>query len=117
MQLRLTAAVPRVFFLVALAGCASAAAPRRGWRAPITPVELEAAPAATVLQAVQRLRPQWTARLVGAFLDTEPISPGALTQEPVRGVAEIRLLTAEEATARFGTRALSGTYLHVIRRR
>lgn len=117
MQLRPTAALPTLCVLVALAGCASAAAPRRGWRAPITPAELEAAPAATVLQAVQRLRPQWTSRLVGAFLDTEPISPGALNQEPVRGVAEIRLLTAEEATARFGTRALSGTYLHVIRRR
>ena len=107
-----------VCLLIALGGCAPAqAASGRSWRAPITRAELEASAAPTVLQAVQRLRPQWTARVVGGFLDNEPTSPGALNEEPVSAVAEIRLLTAEEATARFGTRALSGTYLYVLRRR
>lgn len=38
-----------------------------------------------------------------------------LQRESLSGVGEIRLLTAEQATARYGTRSLSGLFLDVVR--
>ena len=105
-----------VLFLVTLSGCATSTAAGIRTDAPITADELQQTSATTVLEAVRMLRPHWTSRLAGGFLEGQAISPSQLKQEPLRAVAEIRLLSAEEATARYGVRSLTGTYLDIQRR-
>lgn len=97
--------------------CASSGAGESQANGPITAEELRESAATTVLEAVRELRPQWTARLAGAFLDGWQVSVEQLDQESLHSIAEIRLLSAEEATARYGTRRLSSTYLEIVRRR
>jgi hypothetical protein len=97
------------------AACAGSAASIPRTDAPITAEELDATAAANILAAVRDLRPQWLNRVEGAFLDGLPVSVRQLQQESLRGIAEIRLLSAGEATARYGTRSLSGSFLEVVR--
>lgn len=112
---RLHAIVLAAFVL--LGACATAGSSGPPAHGPITQAELQEIPATSVFDAVRRLRPQWTGRLAGGFLDGQPVSPAQLRQEPLLAIEEIRLLSAEEATARYGVRSLSGNYLDVVRRR
>lgn len=98
------------------AGCAASTASAPRSNASITADELRSSAATTVLTAVRDLRPQWLNRLEGAFLDGVPVSVRQLERESLSGIAEIRLLTAEQATARYGTRSLSGSFLEVVHR-
>jgi hypothetical protein len=82
----------------------------------ITEEELAEVDASTVLEAVRLLRPSWM-RFRGAFLDGMPVSPQDLSQEPLGAIGEIRRLTASEAVAKYGVRAVSSYYLEVMRRR
>jgi hypothetical protein len=82
----------------------------------ITADELSTAPASTVLEAVRVLRPSWL-RFSGVFLDGMRVSAGELERQPLTGIGEIRRLTADEAVAKYGVRAVSSYYLEVIRRR
>lgn len=107
--------LPLALVLLALAGCAAPAGSAAPTNAPITQEELQESAAPTIVAAVRDLRPQWLSRLKGAFLDGFPVSVRQLQRESLSGVAEIRLLTAEQATARYGTRSLSGLYLDVVR--
>lgn len=109
-------AIPGVLAVLAFAGCSAPAGSAPRPDDPITADELRSIVATTVLTAVRELRPQWLTRLEGAFLDGNPVSVRHLEEESLSGIAEIRLLTAEQATARYGTRSLSGSFLEVVRR-
>ncbi len=113
---RFTAALP--LLLMAVVACATATnGGGRDRRAPIMAEELDQAPVTTVLEAVRLLRPSWLARLNGAFLDGARIRESRLETMSVHDIAEIRLISADAATARYGARALSGYYLDVKTRR
>lgn len=104
-------------FLLAATGCAASTSAPPRLNAPITQEELQQSRASTVLAAVRELRPHWMNRLSGGFVGGEPVSAERLQLEPLGAIAEIRLLSAEQATARYGTRTLSGTFLEVVLRR
>lgn len=107
-----------VILLAGLLGCATVpAGERRDPRAPITAEELDMASVPTAWEAVRLLRPSWVARLNGVYLDGVRSSRSALEEMSVMDVGEIRLITASDATARYGARALSGYCLDVKRRR
>lgn len=103
--------------VLAAAGCAAAGVARPRATGPILQEELQQAASITVLGAVRELRPPWMNRLMGGFLDGQPVSASQLQMEPLEAIAEIRLISAEEATARYGTMVLSGSFLEVVRRR
>lgn len=116
--MRASAGIP---FLLLLAGaCQSApgagtAPPRRG--SVITQEELDALPALTVFQAIERLRPSWLRGRVttvrGAtseryfphvFVDRVPTGDlEVLNRMNALDVREIRFLSASDATTRYGT--------------
>ena len=107
-----------ILFSLLLLGCATGGpgGTDRGKTGPITADELANVDASYVLDAVRLLRPTWR-RINGGFLDGMPISPGDLNGEPLYAIAEIRLLTAEEAVAKYGVRAVTAYYLDVKRKR
>jgi len=107
-----------VFFSLLLLGCAanSTGGSDRGKQGPITADELATLDASNVLDAVRLLRPTWR-RINGWFLDGMPVTPSDLNSEPVLAIAEIRLLTAGEAVAKYGVRAVTAYNLDVKRKR
>ena len=113
-----TSAVGYMGFLVLLAGCATGSTGQdaRSNSSIITAEELADVPASTVLEAVRVLRPSWM-RFRGAFLDGVPVSPAELSGEPLQAIAEIHRITASEAVAKYGVRAVSSYYLDIILRR
>ena len=72
--------------------------------------------ASYVLDAVRILRPTWR-RINGGFLDGMPVTPSELNGEPLHAIGEINLLTADQAVAKYGVRAVTAYYLDVKRRR
>ena len=99
-------------------GCATnrAEASRPNERGDITAFELEAGTFSSVYDAVSRLRPEWMRSLGGAFLMDTRLEMGELYRVPVAGISRIELISAEEATRRWGTRELSSRFLHIITR-
>jgi hypothetical protein len=103
---------------VGTAACATGGASRpRSPSGPITSAEIAALGPATVMDAVRVLRPAWMARIVSAYVDDREVSLDDLQVEPSEGVHEIRLLSAAEATARFGVlnRSSTAAYLWIRR--
>ena len=116
--MRASAGIP--FLLLLVGACQSApgagtAPPRSG--SVITQEELDALPALTVFQAIERLRPSWLRGRVttvrGAtseryfphvFVDRVPTGDlEVLNRMNALDVREIRFLSASDATTRYGT--------------
>jgi len=107
------------FLPIAVAGLSCAGNRNDGSRAEpraITALELEGGEYANVYDAVSRLRPEWMRQLGGAYLLDQRIELAELRLLPLMRISRIELLSAEEATRRFGTRSLSSTYLLIITR-
>lgn len=108
----------KLLFTFLLLGCASSPAGERSRSnsGPITAEELADVHTSYVLDAVRILRPTWR-RINGAFLDGMAVTPSQLNDEPLQSIGEIDLLTAEEAVAKYGVRAVTANYLDVKRKR
>lgn len=107
-----------LLLVLLLVGCAttSAGGTDRSKQGPITADELANVDASYVLDAIRILRPTWR-RIDGGFLDGMPVTPSELNGEPLHAIAEINLLSAEEAVAKYGVRAVTANYLDVKRKR
>jgi hypothetical protein len=81
--------------------------------------ELESRSFPSVYDAIRSLRPSWLLGTVaGVYVDDVRMSGvDWLRQTPVAQVQRIEVLSADEATAKWGTRQMSGRFIHVRRRR
>ena len=81
--------------------------------------ELESRSFPTVYDAIRILRPSWLLGTVGGVYVDDVRTAGVdwLRQTSVAQIQRIEVLSADEATARWGTRELSARFIHVRRRR
>lgn len=123
-----------LFFVALLLtlGCfksmAGSGAERGHGRAPLTGEEIRSAGITSVLEAIRRLRPQYLvsrAPVTGAnksglpvvYVDNMPYGPvSELQAMPTETVAEIRFISPEDATTRWGTNYPNGVILVTSKR-
>jgi hypothetical protein len=81
--------------------------------------ELESRSFPSVYDAIRSLRPSWLLGTVGGVYVDDVRMAGVdwLRQTSVAQVQRIEVLSADEATAKWGTRELSARFIHVRRRR
>jgi len=95
-------------------GCASAGRSARS--GPIDADELQAVGAVSIYDAVRLLRPSWLSNLSGAYRGDLRLTIDDLRDLSASDAGRVELLSSEEATARWGTRTLSGRFLSVTPR-
>ncbi len=102
---------------LAVTACASAGASNRSRATDvITTSELREVGFLDLYEAVRRLRPAWLTNLSGAYLNNRRLDAEELRALPSASVQRIELISSEEATARWGTRTLSGRFLLLVGR-
>ena len=103
-----------IFVVAAAAGCVSGG--QSGRSGPIEGPELEQAGVFSVYDAVRLLRPSWLRNLQGGFRNNQRLYVDDLRDLPVAHTSRIELVSASEATARWGVRSLAGQFLAIIPR-
>lgn len=103
-----------VLTLLVASGCASTGGSQRD--GPILPAELRELGSTSIYDAVRILRPTWLPRLAGAYRDDVELTNRELQTMMLRGTETIEIISASDATARWGTRLLSGRFLVITSR-
>ena len=104
--------LPAVLVVLA-AACASTNTRAGTANPPITADELAQGRYTSVYDAVERLRPAWLRNLMGSYINGQRAPAADLRTTPVQGVAEIKLISSEEATTKYNARALAGNFLEI----
>ncbi|MFC1639852.1 hypothetical protein ACFL3B_03700 [Gemmatimonadota bacterium] len=87
-------------------------------QAVILRTELESDPFPNLYEAIRSLRPLWVgSRLGGVYVDDTEKNVDWLRDASVVLVERVELVSADMASARWGTRNLASHFIHVIRRR